>query len=516
MLIKRNFYTYLIVVIMSCFFLLSAYIAYNNTQSQRFGDEVAHWVGGHYVLQGKELYKDLQFNHQPLNYYFSAIVETASSPNNLYLFISRQRFAVFAYGVAWDIIFLIFFGVITVPIIFIFEIGKYWFSGYKLLGETLAAYPLIFITGVFIESLFFKKKLYKLKLILLSISSFVAGFSLLPLWVVIVPMNALIFFHAKDKKNALIYMVVPFLLLTGTLFIFISPFNLLKETYIYNTQYFLPATVKFRPSVSHILLFPFFSLIPPYGPSKIAVAILFVGFLVSGYICIKYKKGIYWLLLLLAIIGTNFFRVGDMVFSSFHLLPWFGLILTAEIMLTSYLYNQIKVVMVKTVLQIKFFVYIIIFIYAIFSLNHIWKKKDLANEFYVNYSESEKYGRAIKVLKKAQDKLLVVPNDPLIYWVADIDTATRILEFYPWFYPIPEYKDEVTKVFTYDPPAFVVDTGIDLEKNLERYIATNLKEKYIRIYHLGEPSRLYISKNSISHISDEQWKLLEDMLFEKP
>lgn len=505
----------LIFCIAGLFFLFTAYLSYNFSQSERFSDEVAHWVGGHYVLEGKELYKDLQFNHQPLNYYFSSAVEFIAQPSNLYLYVSRQRMAVFAYGILWNVLLIVLFGPFMLLFSFLFEIGKYWFSGYKLLAETLAAYPMVLITTVFIESFFFKKIQLKLKLILLSVSTFIAGFSLLPLWAVILPMNLCILLSQKKKMKTFLYQLIPFALLTGILFLFVNPYNLLKETYLYNTQYFLPVTEQFRPSFGEMLLFPFLVFTTPFSIAKTIIALLMILFLITGYISWKEKKSIKWIILFGLFILTNLLRVNESSFNSFHLLQWFGVLLISVITLCRYFYESIQE---QTVSLVKgmCIVLVLLFIYSVVSQPSLWKKKDLANENYVNYSYSETYGRIVGILKEPGDNLIVVPNDPLIYWVANIDTGTRLLEFFPWLYPIPEYRNEIIDTFEENPPTYVVDTDINLSKDLEQIIYGYIQRDYIRLNYLGKPSRLYILKEKLPKIPDEKWNQLQEFSFTRP
>ncbi|MDA1317340.1 MAG: hypothetical protein O3B87_04965 [bacterium] len=222
-----------------------------------------------------------------------------------------------------------------------------------------------------------------------------------------------------------------------------------------------------------------------------------------------------WLLLLGILIGSNFFRVNDRSFASFHLLPWLGIILISESLVVSQ-FLQAKDKIIQNITRGKTIGYIALFIFIVVTFTHFFVPKDRANEFYIQYSESEKYGRAINILKDDNDRLMVVPNDPLIYWVADINTATRLLEYYPWIYPIPEYNSEITEVITYNPPEFFVDTGLDLSLELDLLMRNALVTQYTQIYHLGEPSKLYILNIKLQEISDVKWKELQYTLFEQP
>ena len=81
---KFSSFRWVFIVFVLIYVLFIGYVSYNNSQSDRFGDEVAHMVGGSYVRDGKVMYDDLQFNHQPLNYYMSALVEEITHPDNLF------------------------------------------------------------------------------------------------------------------------------------------------------------------------------------------------------------------------------------------------------------------------------------------------------------------------------------------------------------------------------------------------------------------------------------------------
>jgi hypothetical protein len=489
-------------------------IARNYSQSERFGDEVAHMVGGHFVLKGKKIYQDLQSNHQPLNYFFSAAVEKLAQPTNLYLYISRQRMAVYLYGAFWQVIYLVFFGPAVFLFTLVFEINKYWFSGYKLLGETMAAYPLVFLFGLSTRALMFEKRPSGLALVAFSIASFIAVFSLLPLWAVVAPLNLMMLFYLKKERKLWLYQLIPFTVLTTILFCFVFPPHLVKETVWYNFRYFLPETaVKNPPSLLNILIMPLVALIPPYSPTKLTVALLVALSLITAFICMKEKKLGKWLILIFLFIMCNFFRADDFSYGSFHLLPWFGALAIIEtVMIAGFLADSNR--QVKKIAQLKTMVLTVLVLWLyLFAGRPYLNKQNLIQENYINYSDSETYGRAVRLLKGDNDRLVAFPNDPLINWVAGADTGTRILEYYNWIFPIPEYQNEIKRVFESNPPEFVVDTGANLKEPTEAYVYKVLKEKYIRLNHLDKPSKLYVLKKKMPQITNNQWEELRLMLF---
>lgn len=480
---------------------IMGYLAYNYSQSERFGDETAHFIGGHFVLQGKRIYHDLQFNHQPIPYFFSAAVELITHPKNLYLFIARQREAVFVYSAVWNILYFFALGPIFLLFTFSFEIVKYFFQGYKVLNETIAVYPLVFMFGLAAQSFLFKKKHPPFVLVLFSIASFITAFSLLPLWIVIFLLYAMLLYSLKNR-HLWKYAILPFFILTIVLSYFVSFRYLLKETIINNFIYFLPNSGG-KISFFRMMLLPFASFFPPYSPQKLLVA-LFILFSIAS--CISaFKKNLLlkYSLILFTLMLTNFFRVDDYSFSNFHLLPWTAALITVELF-------WIKIIKEKLIILS---VFVIVLIIA--AGPQLFAKKNLATEYFINYSESESYGNAIRVMKNSRDRMLALPNDTLVYWATGMDVPTRVLEYYPWVYHIPEYREELIKLFKTNPPEFVINSGLDPIHPEEKYILSILETKYKNLYHTGSPSRLYVLKNRLTRVSEAQWSRLKEMLYSK-
>ncbi|MDO8497954.1 MAG: hypothetical protein Q7S61_05430 [bacterium] len=491
------------------------FVAHNYSQSDRFGDETAHMIGGHFILKGKIPYTDMQFNHQPLNYIFSALVEKVSSPKNLYIYIARQREAIFIYGAVWNILYFVTFGPIILLFSLIFEISKYWYSGYKLLGETLAVYPTLYLIGIFIKIFLFKEKVSKISLLLFSISTFTAMFSLLPLWPLILFLNIMMVYAFRKEWQKLICILFPFVIFSLFLFLYISPTDFIKETIIYNAKYFFPASGE-KPSLFGLFLLPFYSFIPPYTPSQLIITFFTFLFLFLTYFVIRIKRLTAWIGIMVILSLSNS-RVANREFGSFHLLPWFASLLFVTILTIYYL--SIKKTKMSQWYMGKIFyltiIIVIVFIYF-FTPNALREKKDVITENYINYSYSETYGRAIKILKDPNDRLAAIPNDTVVHWVADIDIATRILEYYDWVYTIPAYRSEIMNTFANKPPEFVIDTGLRKNSVIDNYIMAILKKDYTQLNHLGKPSNLYLHNRKYALITLNQWEQLSLMLYTKP
>lgn len=489
----------------------SGYLAFNFSFSERFGDEIGHFVSGSRILKNEKLYQDLQLNHQPLVYYFSALVEFVTHPTTLSRYILFQRLAVFVYGAFWEIIFWLSFGLAGVFFGLLFETSKYFLSGYKLLGETLAVYPLVFLFGLLFKLFIKKQRILFWEKLLFSISFFLCAFSLLPLWPALCLITLFVCFKYFKNTKELVVFFGPALLLTGLLFLLVPIFSYFKETIFYNTKYFLPGGSNLIWPIDYLKIFviPLSFLWSQFNNLSIILIGLFVAQVFLFQTFLKKKVFIYWVLLLfLSLLSNN--RITEVSSTSFHLLPWLGVYAFLIINGLVFLFENKNNYIIKCLL--------LLFVILIFNFGlskFLWIKKDRATEFYINYSETLKNSVAVNCFKDKTDRLIAFPNNPLINWVTNLKSGTRIFEYYSWIFNIPEYRNELKYTFSKNPPEFFVSTDKLVGDFSERTVLPSLRKNYLRLNYLNKPSELYVLKSKANKFSDEQWNKCQESRFTK-
>ena len=161
--------------------------------------------------------------------------------------------------------------------------------------------------------------------------------------------------------------------------------------------------------------------------------------------------------------------------------------------------------------------------------NPIEARQKIMTENYINYSYSETTGRVVRLLKSEGDTLLVMEDDPIVYWVADIEPATHVLEYYSWILDIPTYGNEVMDVMNNHQPGFVVDIGF-IDKKIEipsaegpQRLDKKMEEVLDRDYVLVRNTMsgksgidIYMRKDKLKNITADQQDQLKTMLFELP
>ncbi|GIW63343.1 MAG: hypothetical protein KatS3mg091_145 [Patescibacteria group bacterium] len=488
---------YAIALALVLFFIV--YLHYNLRLSFRFGDEIAHFYAGHLMLKGKKLYTDIQLNHQPIPYLISAVVDMVFPSNTLLRFITLQRLAVLAYSLGFSLILLYMFGRRVLVFILIFEFTKFFLQGYKNLQETFAVYGLIYLVFDLVK-LYLENQDSNLRKVLFSFAVFIVLFSLLPAWPALAVLVSLRLIRTKPNKYLLF---LPFALLLVCMSFVINYFDWFRETVLYNVKYFIPNSGE---SVNLIKLFflPFSAFLPPYNYLKLILGLTVLSLVISFYYLKKHRILLVCLIFCFYLLNP---RVDEFDFFNFHLLPYFGFILALDFILSAYR---------SWIFYLKYFLIILIMSFAFYNNSDLFAKKNYDAEFHINYYISQKYINAVNLVKDDSDKVLVIPNDPLIYYGITTLPAVRVIEYYPWVYYIPEVRAELWQLLKNLPPEIIILTSthnVDLNNEVGSYLIGLLKD-YKRLNTTNEDYEIYLSKDKAETIPYDKVNQLQNFGFQ--
>jgi hypothetical protein len=490
-------------------------VTINYAQTDRFVDENDHMIGGYFLLNGKKLYQDISVVHQPLVYYYSSLGQKIFKVNSIFSFINRQRLMILVYSLFWNLLFFIVFGPVAFLFTFIFEITKFWFLGNLLLAESLAIYPLVFLFCLVVKKILLKTELKLYELLMFSTATFITTFLLLQLWPTIFLLNlAMLFSYRKEiKKN--FYLLIPFFGLTVILFIFVPFKYYIQEVFIYNFRYYLPYMDKISTLGGYIkmVFLPLTSFHKNFNSMELIIILFIFIYGYFFYFFWKKKNFLAFIFLIFCLISVN--NRGNIIqYHDFHLLPWLGVYLFFPIILLPLLFKKQMKVKPLTLIFITGIVLLTIIFVNFFAQTPFMVKKNVLTENDINFHDINKYGLAIKAIRKPGDRLIAIPSDNLIHWVSGTDLATRQIEYYGWQYSIKEDKNRLINVFKNHPAEFVVNG--DSFNSLPPFIKSYLDEKYVQIKEQNKPSRLFILKAILSRVTQNQWKDFQYLLFEKP
>lgn len=491
------------IVILFFFFFAFIFFAYY----QRFGafgcfDDCFNFVAAHFMLKGKTLYSEIFFNHQPLMATISYFIQKFSQPESIYQLVLYHRLFIFLFAFLMDLLIILRFNWAGVGFVLFYETTKYYLFGDRFLAEAMIVYPLVYLFGL-LWLKWQKRKIYPIELILSAIFAWFIIFSRAPY----IPVALLIYFliirHAGFSSASF---------LTFASLSLITLLLLPLPDYLFNVVKLNLNRVTFNPQG---FIYPLWLLFGgQWNFFRIILTGLDVVFLVLTSFFAFQKKKFKEIGLIFLILGSTNLRgipPGKIFYGAFHLLPWYGLFLTAIFLLLEQILKQ-----VQNDKRIKYFfisILAIVFGYAVFSpQSFFYEKTDRVAEFTTNYAQYFVNGKVIKTLAGPNDTLFVERWDDLIYWQADLPSSYKYSWFTSFMPFVPLYSEAREEMFHQNPPDFYYGDcppGKHHAQSLPKYRAKD----YTQLYFAGKPACLYIKKTKLSQIPPERWEAIKKYEF---
>lgn len=421
------------------FFIYKIYLP----RAAAFGcfDDCFNYGAGFFLNQGRVLFKDIFFNHQPLMAFISALIQKLSDPINIYDLLVKHRQVLLLWNALWAVIIFFRVGISGILFTFLYEGSKFYLFGDRFLAEGMIVYPFVYLlTTVF--SIFEKKSISFLQYFIAILAGLFIFFAREP-YILSLAIIALVIGLQVYKQKRLTWLLLPVILF----FILLAYFPL--SDYWNNLVTINRKTVLGESTLNLIQSFFYPLYIVVNKPQTLIHQILFftsiLFFFASGFFVLKKKylriTSIVFLILGLANLRT--IPVGQMYYSSFHLLPWYGMFLF------------ITIFAVTRVSRFLTTAYIFIILFAYFSPKaFFYEHIDPQVELITNYGEEIKIGNAVKHLSNSTDTLFLDGWAELIYWQADRLSPYK----YSWYTSvmplIPEFVRAKEAMFQNSPPDF--------------------------------------------------------------
>ncbi len=108
-------------------------------------DDCFNFGAGNFLLQGKQLYSQIFFNHQPFMAYISAAIQYLSHPQTLFELVKYHRIAVLLFADVSGMFLILRFGFPLFLTLCIFESTKFYIFGDRFLAEGIIVYPMLYL-----------------------------------------------------------------------------------------------------------------------------------------------------------------------------------------------------------------------------------------------------------------------------------------------------------------------------------------------------------------------------------
>ncbi len=495
---KKNI---LIIGLFLLFFLAIILFYERNIFAIQFIDEDDNFTVGNFLLQGEKLYSNVFSQHQPLTYIISLGIEKVTHPSSIHSLVRRHREAIILFSILWDILLFLRFKYRVLPFIVTYELTKILMFGNLFLAETFAVYPTVYLTLIVLER---QRKLQTIENCFLGFLVGFVFFMLAPLWPLLLLITALLIYNQRKK---ILEFILPFVIgllpVIIPVLLFSSLGGYIHDAIFINLKYYVPVTNTGVISYLQGMFSPILAFLPSAPQTHIIWVIRFflVCLFIATYYLIKKKKYLEILLIYLFLWLTNlrYVPAGGEIYSGFHLLPWFGLLLTFTGYFCIPLLPEAKK-RARIIISSVLLVWLGVLIFAIFPT--LTSKRNISLDLYINYSRQTDIGQIIKMLKNDNDTLFIKPAQSLIYWQAGIKHASALTYDYAWVDRVPELSKAIDDMFRRSPPTFVYCEC--LWQNYVPYALGNYADRYQELDRDNKGSRLFVLNTKVSEITPKQ------------
>lgn len=479
-------------------------------------DECFNYVAGYFILEGRALYSEIFFNHQPLMAYISALLQGLLHPQGIYNLVLQHRMFMFFFGLLMDIILIIRFGWPAVGFISIFETTKFYYMGSLFLGESVLVYPLVYMLGLAWDNVL-GKRLHFSDYILAAVFAWFVIFLREPLVLAALFLYILIVFYRPIIPKIRIFSGVIFILLFSTTLLLTSiPDYIIQVIYMNAKSIFLSEVQGIGISgLLKIIFYPVVILTEgKISFTREILVALSIIFLTSMGLFLLRSKNIQAVVILIIILGLANLRLvppGTMFYESFHMLPWYGLFIAAIFFLLQSVYSYKKNKKIKYILV---FFSIATVVYSVLSPKSFLNESIDKDKEFKNFDRPYIYGEAIKQLSNPTDTLYLEWDD-LIYWQAKLAPSYRYVMFPGSEEVFPKFSEERINMFKTNPPDFYYsfcDKGINFFGAIPEFASS----EYIELLYVDSPSCLHIKKSKLREITHEQLDKVSVLRFYLP
>ncbi len=479
-------------------------------------DDCFNFVGGYFLLNGKEIYSDFIFNHQPLPAFVSMMIQYVANPASIFELVLKHRQFLMLFNLAMGALLIIRFRLPALFFIILFEISKFYLYGDRFLAEGIIVYPVVYLFGLAIIKLS-KEKIYPIDLYFAPLLSWYIVFSREPY----APLGLLLYFVILIGKIDRVKKISVSIFTILTLITFgLFGFNI-KDYFFnvvtFNLQAVLPYDTKadmwgnrFIQSFFYPIYIFFYASSSFFGQFLAALNIFFFVFLGK----LLYEKKIKIAALIFVSLGIANLRVvipGTVFYEAFHLLIWFALFVFT---ITYFGIKNLKLPLKITCMIL----FIGLALWFTSSKQYFAQEKiSTHEEFVTNLGHILQMGEVVRILGNSNDTLFLDRSEDLIYWQAKLPTAYK----YSWYtsqmnyYDL--YKTERLNMFKKNPPTFYKEYGACPKKaDPNDTIPDFARGSYVRLLNNGRESCLFVRIDKLKDISEIQWKKAQEMLYTLP
>ncbi|HPT66096.1 MAG TPA: hypothetical protein PK257_02180 [Candidatus Woesebacteria bacterium] len=452
-------------------------------------DEMDHLSAVYLMSRGQKLYTNIFATHFPFPFYLAYLTSPfwvhasfAKAITNFHFTLTLFYFLVFisTFFTFKKSSFRLMFSIWIIFLSLILSL----YHGNLFLSETFTALLISSILWILIPVFFDKQNLNFYSRFLLIIFASMAAWTQ-PLFVFLILIPILISPPGKRLKTFLIALIINLIPLiyfafSGQLVSFFQQAVLFNSN-VYSHEF--PEQVgnnsMFIQNIIDFFKNEFYLLTHFFTSTQIYQFILNLTLLVFSFFVLfkaKFVHKIVFLILFLSLMSRQV-KVDPGSIFNFGSYP---LLLFSSVCLLSFFYffrNKFPKIFIGILV-------LVCFITVTHDFSPIFKQSlNLAYNYDVFWSYRQRIGEDINKLTKPDEKILVYPHDPDLYFFSQRLPLDRFTYWYPWYEKINEYKQERLSALKNNPPAVIYYGNVAYKDNPKAYadFFPNLLTNYINV-----------------------------------
>lgn len=470
-----------------------------------FVDEDDNIVIASLMNEGKELYRDVYSQHQPLPFYLSSSLQNILDPDNILMNVKRHREFMMFWSLGWIFLLTFRFGWPLFAASFVIELSKINLLGNLFLAESLVVYPLLYVLSYFI----FQKKFplngeHWCVIILI----WVLILSLAPIWPLLGAMFIYLLYcshhrFATSTRIALVGVILGFAVFSRGTFLYFW-----HDVVYINYQFYIPLTtpIGMGESVVKAFLAPIIVFFSQEHTLLLGfIQLLSLSFLLELFwLCRdkQYLRALGWVAVLF-LVNIRYIDPSNTLYGAFHMLPWVSVFILAVFVELARLWTAQGLKQ----LTAKFIVIILTLSTLSLASSTLWDVRDPANDFYINYSPSVDIAKVVEILSRdRQHSIWVEPVMYWPYWQTGAKQYSEMINYYGWMDQTPPLRDSLDALLDSELPTIVWAKTHD---GIGPYL-----DRYLQFRRDGKPVDLYLRQDKLSEISESALQELDYYRFE--
>lgn len=409
--------------------LVTSYLYLKKTASFRFFDEENNIVAGYLITTGRRLYSDIFMNHNPLPLYMSAAIQKIVPVQTLFELVKVHRLFMILFGIGANILLYVRFRSKALMFICVYEFMRYYVSGQMFLAEGMIAYMFAYIVLLIISTLTSHKKIQKWDIV---ITSFCFTFIILsrePYIPVALFLYSIVFLLASSKKQFILSALLA-LGITAAVMIQFDLSEFYKQVFLLNREM---ARNEFKVQ-DGMQMFSGLTQLYQYvqvglrfdKPLYILLALVNILLLFLSVNVLKRTSRMNQIVILttgfvvLFLAGVRNFGAGVEWFGMYRSIPYISILLAMVSALAS---NRISLLVIIVTFLIAF----------LHPRSHVIEKRVNAEEYYINYSQTNQVGAVITALCKDYPKPCTLHIDDIYvypYWITKKPPSYKYAFYY--------------------------------------------------------------------------------------